>query len=261
MHRPIFLKKISLLFSNKNCFENFSTTLYPGSHIAIIGKNGSGKSGLLNIICQNILPSQGTIIMPGDVNSGYVAQIPQDIDNVSGGQNFHKRLSEALGQSPNLLLLDEPTNHLDRGNRKSLIYMLKKYQGTLIIVSHDKTFIDECTSILWHIDHLKVHEFIGSYDDYRREFEKKRAFIQKELIALKRNKKETHTILMKEQKRAASSKAKGKKNIAQKKWSPVIEKSKAFQAEKTAGKKKSPINQKKQHLTDKLSDLALPKII
>lgn len=261
MHRPISLKDISLSFSNKSCFEDFSSQIYPGSRIAIIGRNGSGKSSLLNVLRGKLSPSSGDITIPDDVCIGYVEQTIHDFNDLSGGQRLNKRLSQSLAQLPDLLLLDEPTNHLDKDNRKSLMQMLRRYQGTLIVVSHDTELLRNCIDTLWHIDNNKIHEFTGTYDDYMREIKQKRASIEKELASLKRDKKETHYALMKEQKRAAGSKAKGQKSIEQRKWPTIVSKSKALRAEQTSGKKKSAIDKKKQQLSDQLSDLRLPEII
>lgn len=206
-------------------------------------------------------PSGGDITISDNVCIGYVEQTIHEFNDLSGGQRLNKRLSEALAQFPDLLLLDEPTNHLDKENRKSLMQMLKRYQGTLIVVSHDTELLRNCIDTLWHIDNNKIHEFTGSYDDYMREIQKKRASIEKDLGLLKREKKDTHTDLMKEQKRAAKSKAKGKKSIDQRKWPTIVSKSKALRAEQTSGKKKFAIDKKKQQLTDQLSDLRLPEII
>jgi ATPase subunit of ABC transporter with duplicated ATPase domains len=272
MHTPLILTDISLSLSHKTCFEDFSTHIYPGSRIGIIGRNGSGKSSLLNILRQHTPPSSGHMSLPDDLCIGYVEQTIHDFHDLSGGQRLNKRLSEALAQLPDLLLLDEPTNHLDQNNRKSLLKMLSRYEGTLIIVSHDTDLLRTCIDTLWHIEpayaqgfgghgNNRIHEFTGSYDDYLREIQQKRAFIEKELASLKRDKKDTHTDLMKEQKRAAKSNAKCKKSIEQRKWPTVVSKSKALKAEQTSGKKKSAIDKKKQHLTDQLSDLYLPDII
>ncbi|MCB9493739.1 MAG: ABC-F family ATP-binding cassette domain-containing protein [Epsilonproteobacteria bacterium] len=261
MHRPIFLKGVSLSFTNKICFEKFSAQIYPGSRIAIIGKNGSGKSSLLNILRQKLQPSDGEIVIPDNLCISYVEQTINDFSNLSGGQRLNKKLSEALAQFPDVLLLDEPTNHLDQDNRKSLIRMLKHYQGTLVIVSHDTELLRNCINTLWYIDNNKIHNFTGSYEDYIREIKQKRTSIEKELTSLKTQKKNTHNALMKEQKRAAKSKAKGQKSIEQKKWPTVVSKSKAFRAEQTSGKKKLAIDRKKQQLTEQLSDLRLPEII
>lgn len=211
MHRHISLQNLSLSFPKKGCFEGFSARIYPGSHVAIIGRNGSGKSSLLNILRQKLPPSGGEIIIPDGICTSYVEQTIGDFNDLSGSQRLHKRLSEALARSPDLLLLDEPTNHLDKDNRKSLIKMLKRYRGTLIVVSHDTELLRHCIDTLWHIDNNKIHEFTGSYDDYMRKIQQKRAVIEKELASLKRDKKDTHNALMKEQKKAKKRKAYGEK--------------------------------------------------
>lgn len=261
MHRPIFLKELSLSFAKKSCFQDFSTHIYPASRIAIIGRNGSGKSSLLKMLCSKFAPSTGEIIIPDGLCIGYVEQIINDFNDLSGGERLNKRLSESLAQCPDLLLLDEPTNHLDKDNRKSLIQMLMRYKGTLIIISHDTELLRNCIDTLWHIDNNKIHEFTGSYDNYMQEIRKKRAVIENDLALLRRKKHGMHIDLMQEQKRAAKSKSKGQKSIEQKKWPTVVSRAKADRAEQTSGKKKSSIDKNKQHLTKQLSDLRLPEII
>lgn len=261
MHRPIILKNVSLSFSKKNCFEDFSSQIYCYSRIAIIGRNGTGKSSLLTILRGKLRSYNGEVIVPDDLCIGYVEQTISDYNDLSGGQRFNKRLSEALALSPDLLLLDEPTNHLDKNNRKSLMRMLDSYQNTLIIASHDTELLRRCTDTLWHIDNNKIHEFSGSYDDYIKEVKQKRKSIEKQLAFLESERKDTHNALMKEQERAAKSKIKGQKSIDQRKWPTVVSKGKANRAAETSGKKKSAIDKKKRHLTEKLSDLRLPEII
>ena len=261
MHKPIFLTDVSLSFSNKSCFKNFSIQIYPGTRIAIIGRNGSGKSSLLNILRGYLQPTDGQINIPDDLCIGYVEQIISDYNNLSGSQRLNKRLSEVLALSPDILLLDEPTNHLDCDNRKSFMRMLQAYQGTLIAVSHDVEFLHKCIDVLWHIDNDKIHVFSGSYSNYTREIRQKRVSIQKELIRIKHKRKEMHIELMKEQKRASKSKKRGQKSIDQRKGPTVVSKAKALRAEQTSGKKKSVIDKKKQHLIEQLSDLRLPEVI
>ncbi|MSO13630.1 ATP-binding cassette domain-containing protein [Rickettsiales endosymbiont of Trichoplax sp. H2] len=237
MHKPILLTNVSLSFFNKSCFENFSTQIYQGSRIAIIGRNGSGKSSLLNILRGHLQPSDGQVIIPDHLSIGYVEQIISSYNDLSGGQRLNKRLSEALALSPDFLLLDEPTNNLDLANRKSLMHMLQNYQGTLIIISHDIELLRQYTNIFWHIDNNKIHIFSGSYDNYIREIKQKRSKIEKELFLIKHEKKETHIKLMKEQKRASKSKIKGQKSIDQRKWPTIVSNAKANRASQTNGKK------------------------
>lgn len=261
MFRPIVLKEVSLSFSNKSCFEDFSSHIYPGSRIAIIGRNGSGKSTLVNILRGELAPSSGNVIIPDDLSIGYIPQTISEYETLSGGERLNKKLSEALSIAPDLLLLDEPTNHLDAENRRSLMRMLHSFHGALIIVSHDTELLRQCTHTLWHIDNNRVYEFSGTYEDYISEIKRNRASIEKKLSQLNHEKKEMHADLMKEQKRAAKSKAKGIKSVEQKKWPTVVSKAKAHKANQTSGKKKSAINNKKQGLIDQLSELKLPDII
>lgn len=261
MHKPILLKQLSLSFPQKCCFDDFSTKIHAGNRIAIIGRNGNGKSSLLNILRKHLNPSEGEVVIPKGLQIGYVEQTVTNYAHLSGGQRLNKRLSEALALNPDLLLLDEPTNHLDLDNRKSLIRMLQLYQGTLIIISHDIELLQKCSDIIWHIDNGKIHQFYGKYNDYIHEINQKRIEIERELSELKKEKNEMHTKLMQEQERAAKSKSKGQKSMNQRKWPTVVSKSKAVRAEQTSGKKKASIDKKKQTLSNQLLELRLPDII
>lgn len=247
----IQLKNLSLSFPHKTCFEDFSADIYDGNRIAIIGRNGCGKSSLLKMIKD----------IPTDISIGYVPQIIEDFDDLSGGQRFNKSLTKALSQNPNLLLLDEPTNHLDQSNRRSLIRMLDSYSGMLIIASHDLELLNKHIDILWHINDGSITKFTGNYDDYMRELQAKRSSISKELSKLERQKDSMHQALMKEQARASKSRKKGEKSISQRKWPTIVSHANARNAQETSGKKKSNIGHKKQMLNDQISNLYLNEII
>jgi len=263
-HNPIQINNISLEFTHKTCFKNFTTQVTYGERIAIVGKNGSGKSTLLKILQGLIEPTDGIIKLPKEVQIGYVPQIieeTQEIATLSGGQRVNKALTKALSISPNILLLDEPTNHLDLNNRKSLLKMLRTYTGTLIIVSHDIELLSNYIDKLWHIDNNNIYMFSGNYNDYMREIHIKRNYIEQELFKLKHQKKEIHQNLMHEQHRAKNSRSHGEKSIKQRKWPTIVSNAKATRANETTGRKKSNIKNKKQELSEQLSELYLPKII
>jgi ATPase subunit of ABC transporter with duplicated ATPase domains len=249
-HTPIIIKHLSLTFPHKICFEDFSVEIPYGSRIAVIGRNGSGKTSLLRMIKDIV----------GE-DAGYVPQIVEDFDTLSGGQRFNEALTLALSKDPSILLLDEPTNHLDASNRKSLIRMLKNYPGTLIVVSHDVELLRHSIDTLWHIDHGKIHLFSGNYDDYIREIGIQRASIEQEVLRLKREKQDIHESLMKEQQRASKSQAKGKKSIAQRKWPTIVSSTKMARGSETAGHKQAQISEKKDELLQKLGQLNLQEII
>lgn len=251
IHKPILLDNLSLELPHKTCFTDFSATVHYGSRIAIIGNNGSGKTSLLRMIRQSL----------SDINIGYVPQIIDAHNNLSGGQRFNKALTEALSLESDILMLDEPTNHLDQNNRKSLMRLLNHYSGTLIIVSHDVELLRKCIDTFWHIESSKISVFTGSYDDYMRDIHQKRYAIENELSRLERQKKDMHQALMQEQQRAAKSKQKGQKSIDNKKWPTITSKAKALNAEETSGRKKLAINSKKDSLIQELQDLRLPERI
>ncbi len=260
MHKPIQIKNLSLSFPHKLCFENFSTQVYSGSRIAIIGANGSGKSTLLNRLNGISNAVSGEVMLPSEVVLGYVPQLISDHPHLSGAERFQKSLTQALQSGPNVLLLDEPTNHLDRTHRKNFLGLLEKYTGTLILVSHDTMLLRHSVDILWHIDNGTVHIFSGNYEDYKNEIISKRRAIEASLLQLHRQKKEMHQTLMREQVRAAKSRAKGEKSIRERKW-PLGGKATALRAEETSGRKKVVIQDKKQALIEQLADLRLPDII
>jgi ATPase subunit of ABC transporter with duplicated ATPase domains len=260
-HSPIQIKKLSLCFPGVVCFENFTATIEFGSRIAVIGRNGSGKSTLLKILCGAFEPTAGAVEFPSNVLCGYVQQLVEGLDSLSGGQRFQRAMTDALCQNPNLLLLDEPTNHLDMGNRRSLLRMLRSYGGTLIVVSHDVELLRSCIGRLWHIDGGKIEAFAGAYGDYAANVELRRMAIGKELGQLDRQKKEMHSALVREQRRAAKSRAIGKKKIERRAWIPAVAHGKANGAEKATGKMVAIIAEKKQNLLKKLSTMPIPEVI
>ena len=166
MHQPILLQDICLSFHKKTCFEHFTAQIHAGSRIAIIGRNGSGKSTLLKMLMALHNTSSGELCVPADVVFGYVAQVIDNYDTLSGGQRFNKSLTTALAKAPNVLLLDEPTNHLDARNKRHLIRHLNNFYGTLIIVTHDAEVLRNCVDTIWHIDAGHIVEFSGNYDAY-----------------------------------------------------------------------------------------------
>ncbi|MDR2399049.1 MAG: ATP-binding cassette domain-containing protein [Endomicrobium sp.] len=261
MHKSIFLNHISLYFPDKICFEDFSAQIQSGNRIAIIGKNGSGKSILLKIIKGDITPCEGNIGNNQNIIFGYVPQLICEHEDLSGGEKFNKALSIAISQRPDILLLDEPTNHLDLKNRKSLIKMLNLYKGTVIVVSHDVELLRNSIDTLWHIDNGQIKIFHGKYDDYRNTILQQRHGIEDELNSLAKEKKETHGVLMKEQERAKKSKQKGERLVEQKRWLPAVGDLKANYATVTAGKKSSSLTKRREALNERLSNLRLPEII
>ena len=257
-HNPIIIKNLTLSITNKDCFADFSAQINAGEHIAIIGCNGCGKSSLLKIFKNIIGATSGKVIMPNNLRVGYIKQVIDDLDNLSGGQRVNKKLSTELSNYPDLLLLDEPSNHLDTDNRRSLIGMLQRFNGTLIIASHDKELMNKCTNKIWHIDNAKIHQFTGSYDDYLTESQRRYDNLELQLSLLKSEKKKNHQVLMKEQSRAKKRKAYGEKKYHGDK--NALRGAQA-QGEMTSNKNNKSINRQKQDIMSQMANLYTPKII
>jgi ATPase subunit of ABC transporter with duplicated ATPase domains len=251
IHKPIIIKDLNLSFPHKTCFENFNYIISYGSKIALIGNNGSGKTSLLRMISnQN-----------SDAIIGYVPQIIDEESPLSGGERLNKAISSAISLRPNLLLLDEPTNHLDSKNRRSLMRMINNFDGTAIISTHDVELIKNCTDIIWHIHDGIIEVFSGEYENYITNKASDRENIEDEIHHLKKQSKEMHKKLMKEQERASKSKDRGAKNISNRKWPTIVSEAKASRAEQTSGKKKSVIDNRKSDLIDSLKSKKLPEVI
>ena len=260
-HKPIQFKNICFSLPHKLCFEQLNETISYGHRIAIIGRNGSGKSTLLKILQGLIEPTDGELIIPHDINIGYVPQVIEAFDSLSGGQRFNEQFTQALATAPDILLLDEPTNHLDLKNRNSLIRMLRSYQGTLVIVTHDVELLRHTVDTIWHIDQGRIRVFSGSYDDYRHELVIQQQSIEQELSMLSRQKKDAHLSLMKEQARAKHSRTTGEKNIERRKWPTVVSGSKARRAEETSGRKKCELKNQRESVLERLSEINRPDVI
>ena len=207
------LKNINKKFGDKIILDNFSYQFQRGEKVGIIGKNGVGKSTLLNIIQGLETYDSGEIEVGETIKFGYFSQkgltYKEDqrvidfmkdiaeyyplangksisasqflkmflfneqtqyttISNLSGGERRRLYLISVLFQNPNFLIFDEPTNDLDLPTLTVLESFLAQFQGCLIIVSHDRYFMDKI------VDHLlvfegegKIKDFIGSFTEYR----------------------------------------------------------------------------------------------
>jgi ATPase subunit of ABC transporter with duplicated ATPase domains len=205
-HLPIFLQHVSVYFSAKICFKDFSQILLPGQKIGIIGRNGSGKTTLLKIIQGLLEPSEGKVKIPPSTVFGYVPQLPEEQLSVSGGEYFQKALTTALQNNPHILCLDEPTNHLDVRNRQNLLQFIEHFQGTIFVVSHDPELLNQVITTLWHIDDEgHIHVFKGGYSDYQRKLTQDFEHRYEKYLDLKQKQKNIKKSIQKEQVRESQS--------------------------------------------------------
>ncbi|MEO6833285.1 MAG: ABC-F family ATP-binding cassette domain-containing protein [Chitinophagaceae bacterium] len=200
------LKDISKSFGDLNLLKHASGEIVRGDKIALIGANGKGKSTLLRIIAgkepfqgerkpgHNVEESfyaqhqlealdieleileelkrsgsgktevelrqlLGCFLFGGD-------NVFKKIKVLSGGEKARVALAKTIITKANFMLLDEPTNHLDMASVEMLVDALNEYDGTLILVSHDRYFISQTANKIWWIEEGLIKEFIGSYDEW-----------------------------------------------------------------------------------------------
>ena len=169
---------LSKAYVGKTVLKDVSFHLEDKEKAAIVGVNGSGKTTLLRCILGIEEADEGSIAFSNEKKMDYLAQQHADIetenedyDTLSGGQKTRKRLEEILQEKPDLLILDEPTNHLDIGSIQWLEKVLKRYDGAVLLVSHDRYFLDRIVTKVIDLERGKVRMYQGNYSAYA---EKKR---------------------------------------------------------------------------------------
>ncbi len=194
------LEHISKTFGEKIIFDDISYGIHEGDKIGIIGINGTGKTTLLKIIAGLEETDAGQVICQNGLRITYLPQNPEfpqganvldyvgqgkaeheartilnqlgitdheaKIDTLSGGQKKRVALSRALVSPADVLILDEPTNHLDDGMILWLEEYLAKWKGALIMVTHDRYFLDRVTNKILEISHGKLYAYEANYSKF-----------------------------------------------------------------------------------------------
>ena len=225
----LVLKTEELKFGYKEPLGVTSFELFRGDTLGIIGANGKGKSTLLKTLMEKIPKLGGhfsfgfnvekeyfdqelsfkdenaTVIedfenefknmTTTDIRSAlasfmfYADDVEKQIKDLSGGQKVRLELCKIIRKGPNTLLLDEPTNHMDIIGKETLERLLQAYEGTTIVVSHDRYFINKIANCLLVFEEDKVRFFRGTYNEYLEEREKEE-ITKEEKASKKENKKE-----------------------------------------------------------------------
>jgi len=194
-------------YGSKVVFSDAQIEVRRGEKVALVGRNGEGKTTLMRVIMNELDPMEGESKVGYNVNIGYYAQNQEDIldkeDTVfgtldriavgdirlklrdilgaflfkgedidkkvavlSGGERARLAMAKLILKPYNLLALDEPTNHMDIRSKDILKQALKAYDGTLIIVSHDRDFLDGLVDKLYEFRDGKVKEHLGGVQDF-----------------------------------------------------------------------------------------------
>ncbi len=198
--------ELSKSFGDKKIFENVSFQIKKGQRVFLLGDNGCGKTTLLKILMQDYFPESGKFKFGANLFTGYFDQVQAKLDlsktaidevwsafphltetrvrnalaaflfkgdevykvleKCSGGERARIALLKLMLGQFNFLLLDEPTNHLDAFSREELENTLLNYSGTMLIVSHDRYFINKLATSIIELTPNGVNTYLGNYDDY-----------------------------------------------------------------------------------------------
>ncbi len=198
----INIEHINKIFGEKVIFKDASFGIQEGDKIGIVGINGTGKSTLLKIIAGEEMPDSGQVIMQNNLRIAYMPQTPvfperstietyalddnpdtdwkvmsnltklgitdykQAMENLSGGQRRRVALAKVLADDFDVLLLDEPTNHLDDEMIRWIESYLKSYKGVLIMVTHDRYFLDKVSNRILEISYGSFYGYRANYSQF-----------------------------------------------------------------------------------------------
>jgi ATP-binding cassette subfamily F protein 3 len=194
-------------FGERTLLKPFEHTLYRGTRVGLIGPNGAGKTTLLKVLVGKEPASAGSTRLGSGVELGYYDQfqdslapknsvmneiwswlpgegqqtirgiggrflfsgddIEKKISSLSGGEKARLMLAKLMIVGPNFLVMDEPTNHLDILSREVVEESLDGFEGTLLVVSHDRYFLDRECDEIWELEDAKIEVFDGNYTAYR----------------------------------------------------------------------------------------------
>ncbi len=162
------LKNMIKCYGDKKVLEIDNLKIYENEKVGIVGQNGSGKTTLLDMISGRIKPDTGEIICHQNII--YMEQFEElDSENkhLSGGEKKKQAFNKKIVNQNGILLLDEPSSNLDRNAINYIEKELKRYKGPILLISHDRSLLDEiCTSII-EIANGKVKKYEGNYSKYK----------------------------------------------------------------------------------------------
>jgi len=157
--------------------------VYSQDRIGVVGVNGVGKTTLINILCQRLQPDEGHVKLYGTYS--YISQLeePESISitsdmasrfnvesiwngNMSGGEKTRFKLAYALSQNSQLIFADEPTSNMDIEGIELMEKSFEKYKGALILISHDRNFLDRLCNKILEIEDGRIKIYYGNYSDY-----------------------------------------------------------------------------------------------
>ncbi|MDD3340213.1 MAG: ABC-F family ATP-binding cassette domain-containing protein [Lachnospiraceae bacterium] len=185
------IENLSKSYTERKLFDHADFSIQEMEKIGVIGINGMGKSTLLKIVAGVETPDEGNVIMGNNIRIGYLPQNPVEdgtirdqarillnklerfepdtpYEKLSGGQRKCVALANILTRDVDILVLDEPTNHLDNAMSEWLEEFLIAYKGALLMVTHDRYFLDRVSTRIVEVDKGQIYSYPGNYSEFVR---------------------------------------------------------------------------------------------
>ena len=230
-HEVIVGRNVRKAYGNREILKGLSCTVYRGDKAGLMGPNGAGKTTFLRLLMGRDTPDSGTLRLGRNISVAYYDQELSDLDpkatvldevwqieparlvgeirsylsrflfrgeevyqvigKLSGGEKSRVALAKLMLTQANLLILDEPTNHLDIPAREALETSLKAYPGSVLIVSHDRYFLDQIASHLLYLQDGVCESYPGNYTEYQAHLAAQQAATQAQAVATPSTKSQT----------------------------------------------------------------------
>ena len=176
--------ELSLAYGDRQLLQTDRLTVFEGDRIGLIGENGAGKTTLLRILAGEIQPDSGSVrrLVPAafihqqgsaargeDDRISALFRAREDHPGLSGGEMTRNRIAGALAAHARLLMADEPTTDLDLEGLRLLRKQLSGFQGSLILISHDRALLRSLCTRIWYLEDGRITDFPGGYDAFMAE--------------------------------------------------------------------------------------------
>ncbi len=201
------LDGVTASYGERRLFAPFSAEVSRDERVAVVGANGSGKSTLMRALAGETRPTGGSVLPGAGVRAAYYRQdfthlrperrvweevleaspslpmgelrdhlarflfrkdeIEARVGDLSGGEQARVALAKITLQRVNLLLMDEPTNHLDIESREVLEDALESFEGTVVLISHDRALLSNVATRIWSVENGRIADFAGGFDEWQ----------------------------------------------------------------------------------------------